>query len=145
MGPLQTMSCVLCRIVAGDLPCTLLDEGDGCLVILDRNQAARGHLLVIPKTHVTMWHELDAEIAAEMAGKAHGWARALVEALRPDGYNLLVNNGAAAGQDVFHVHVHITPRSTGDGYYGFGGGHLVLSDSEAAALGAELARHAPTR
>lgn len=139
------MSCAFCRIVAGDLQSTLLDEGEGCLVILDRNQAALGHVLVIPKVHVTLWHELDARVAAEMAAKVHGWARALVQALRPDGYNVLINNGAAAGQDVSHVHVHITPRSAGDRYYEFGGRHRVLSDTEAAALGAELARHAPTR
>jgi histidine triad (HIT) family protein len=65
--------------------------------------------------------------------------------LRPDGYNLLINNGVAAGQDVSHVHLHITPRSAGDRYYEFGGGHRVLSDDEVAALGAELARHGPRR
>jgi histidine triad (HIT) family protein len=129
------MSCTFCRIVAGDLPRTLLDEGERCLVIL----------LVIPRVHAMLWHELDAVVAAEMAAMAHGWSRALVEALRPDGYNVLINNGAAAGQDVWHVHLHITPRSAGDGYYEFGGGHRVLSDDDAAALGAELARHGPRR
>jgi len=139
------MSCTFCRIAAGDLPRTLLDEGERCLVILDRNQGARGHLLVIPKVHVVLWHELDAIAAAEMAALAHGWARALVEALRPDGYNVLINNGAAAGQDVSHVHLHLTPRSAGDRYYEFGGGHRALLDDEAAALAAELARHGPRR
>jgi histidine triad (HIT) family protein len=139
------MSCTFCRIAAGDLQSTLLDDGEACLVILDRNQAALGHVLVIPKMHVMQWHELDAKVAAEMAAKVHGWAQALVQALRPAGYNILINNGAAAGQDVSHVHAHITPRSAGDRYYEFGGGHRVLSDAEAAALGAELARHAPGR
>jgi histidine triad (HIT) family protein len=139
------MSCVCCRLVSGELPRTLVDEGERCIVMLDRNQAARGHLLVIPKVHVTQWHELDADVAAEMAAKAHGWARAVVEALRPAGYNLLINNGAAAGQDVFHVHLHITPRTPGDGYYEFGGGQHRMSTDEAAALAAELARHAPRR
>jgi histidine triad (HIT) family protein len=137
------MSCTFCRIVAGDLGKTLLDEDEQCLVILDRNQAARGHMLVIPKLHVMLWHELDPAVVAEMAAKAHVWARALVDALHPDGYNVLINNGVAAGQDVSHVHVHITPRSTGDRYYEFGGGHRVLSGAEAAALGAELMRHRP--
>lgn len=139
------MSCTFCRIVAGDLQSTRLDEGEQCLVILDRNQAARGHMLVVPRAHVMLWHELEAMVAAEMAAKAHDWARALVEALRPDGYNLLVNNGAAAGQDVSHVHLHITPRSAGDRYYEFGGNHRVLSEDEAAALGDELTRHRPRR
>jgi histidine triad (HIT) family protein len=137
------MSCVFCRIVTGELPSTLLDDGERCLVILDRNQAARGHMVVIPKVHVMLWHELDAAVAAEMATKAHIWARVLVNTLHPAGYNLLSNNGAAAGQDVWHVHLHITPRSAGDRYYEFGGSQLVLSDAEAAALGAELTRHGP--
>jgi histidine triad (HIT) family protein len=127
--------CVFCRILKGELQCTLVDDGEHCLVILDRNQAARGHLLVIPKQHVTLWHELDHSVVVEMTLKAHRWARALVEALRPDGYNLLMNNGAAAGQDVFHAHLHITPRSIDDGYYQFGGKHQVLAEGDASALG----------
>jgi diadenosine tetraphosphate (Ap4A) HIT family hydrolase len=95
--------------------------------------------------HVTLWHELDAKVAAEIAANVHSWARTLVQALRPDGYNVLINNGVAAGQDVSHVHVHITPRSAGDGYYEFGDRHRELSDAEATELGAELARHATRR
>jgi histidine triad (HIT) family protein len=130
--------CTFCRILQGELGKTLVDEGDHCLVILDRNQAARGHLLVIPKQHATLWHELAPPVVAEMTVMAHRWAGALVEALRPDGYNLLMNNGAAAGQDVFHAHLHITPRSAGDRYYQFGGHHQLLSDDDASALGALL-------
>ena len=93
---------------------------------------------MIPKVHVMQWHELEPTVAAEMAVKAHSWARRLIEAVRPDGYNILINNGAAAGQDVFHVHVHITPRSAGDGYYTFGGHHSELSDAEATELARRL-------
>jgi histidine triad (HIT) family protein len=136
--------CTFCRIVQGELAKTLLDDGQHCLVILDRNQAARGHLLVIPKQHVTLWHELDLAAVAEMTVKAHRWAAVLVQALRPAGYNLLVNNGVVAGQDVPHVHLHVTPRAAGDGYYRFGGGHQVLTEADATALG-DLLRAASRR
>jgi histidine triad (HIT) family protein len=130
--------CVFCRILRGELPKTLVDESEHCLVMLDRNQAARGHLLVISKPHVALWHELDSHVVAEMTSKAHRWARVMVEALSPDGYNLLMNNGPAAGQDVFHAHLHITPRTAGDGYYRYGGNHQVLAADEAAALADHL-------
>lgn len=134
----MSTDCVFCGILTGKLQSTLVEEGEHCVVILDRNQAARGHLLVIPKRHVMLWHELERPVVVEMTLKAHRWSGVLVEALRSDGYNLLVNNGAAAGQDVFHAHLHITPRSIGDGYYEFSGNHRVLSESEASALGTLL-------
>jgi histidine triad (HIT) family protein len=134
----MTLECTFCRVLRGELPKTLVEEGEHCAVILDRNQSARGHLLVIPKRHVALWHELDLPTAVEMAALAHAWVRTLVEALRPDGYNLLLNGGAAAGQDVFHAHLHITPRAAGDGYYRFGGKVHVASVDEAGALGALL-------
>jgi diadenosine tetraphosphate (Ap4A) HIT family hydrolase len=61
---------VFCRILRGELAKTLVDEGKHCVVMLDRNQAARGHLLVIPKVHVAVWHELDALVVAEMTDKS---------------------------------------------------------------------------
>src|SRR5258706_5201186 len=80
------MECAFCAIVRGELAKTLVDEGEHCLVILDRNQAARGHLLVIPKRHVALWHDLDLSVVTEMTAKAHRWATVLVEAVNPDGY-----------------------------------------------------------
>ena len=133
--------CVFCKILCGELPATLVDEGDYCVVILDRNQAAPGHLLVIPSRHTANWHDLDERVVREMSEKARAWARVLVETLQPDGYNLLLNNGSAAGQDVFHTHLHITPRTAGDGYYRFDGGHAVLTEQQAQSLGDQL-RHA---
>jgi hypothetical protein len=70
-----------------------------------------------------------------MTALAHAWAKTLTKALLPDGYNLLLNAGGAAGQDVFHAHLHITPRAVGDDYYRFGGKVQTLAAEEAAALG----------
>jgi histidine triad (HIT) family protein len=130
----MTLDCTFCRVLRGELPKTLLDEREHGVVLLDRNQAARGHLLVLPRRHVALWHELDLAEAVQMAALAHAWAGTLVEALRPEGYNLLVNAGAAAGQDVFHAHLHITPRTAGDGYYRFGGDIRVATADEARGL-----------
>ena len=128
------MDCTFCRILEGRFEGTVLEDGEHGVVILDRNQAARGHLLIIPRRHVTLWHELEPAVVAEMTAMAHRWARVLVETLRPDGYNLLMNNGAAAGQDVPHAHLHITPRWAGDGYYRFGGKVEVLAEEDVVAL-----------
>jgi diadenosine tetraphosphate (Ap4A) HIT family hydrolase len=68
----------------------------------------------------------------------------LVQTIAPEGYNLLMNNGRAAGQDVFHAHLHITPRSSGDGYYAFGGHQRLLTAQEADELAAKLMAGAST-
>lgn len=121
--------CVFCRIVAGTLPGAILDRGPRSTVILDHNQAARGHLLVLAKRHVTLFHELDAETAAELGAMAHKWAGVLVRALAPAGYNVLVNNGKSAGQEVPHVHVHVVPKTAPGGAK-----MVVLADAERQAL-----------
>jgi histidine triad (HIT) family protein len=136
--PCMGDNCTFCRIVAGDLTKRILHQGDRVVVFLDRNQAARGHLLVVPKEHVAEWHQLDEPTACEMGAVAHRWAQVLVRVVAPEGYNLLMNNGSAAGQDVFHAHLHITPRSTGDGYYAFGGHHRILTPQEVDDLESKL-------
>ena len=121
--------CIFCRVVAGTVDAAILDRGPRSIVILDRNQAARGHLLVLPHVHATLWHELDADTAAELGAMAQKWAGVLVRALAPVGYNLLVNNGKAAGQEVPHAHMHVIPKvATG------GPKMVVLDDAERRAL-----------
>ena len=73
-----------------------------------------------------------------MGAVTHRWARVLVRAIAPEGYNLLMNNGRAAGQDVFHAHMHITPRSSGDAYYAFGGHQRILTAHQVDELSAQL-------
>jgi histidine triad (HIT) family protein len=130
--------CVFCGIVDGDVQATILELDNVAAVFLDRNQAARGHVLIVPRTHVAHWHELDADTAAHIGRLAQKWAEALNNAFLPDGYNISVNNGEAAGQDVFHVHMHIFPRAHGDGYYKFGGRIEVASDDEKTEIANRL-------
>jgi histidine triad (HIT) family protein len=130
--------CVFCGIVDGDVQATILEQDNVAAVFLDQNQAARGHILIVPRAHVAYWHELDADTAAHIGRLARKWAEAINTALLPDGYNISVNNGEAAGQDVFHVHMHITPRARGDGYFTFSGRVTMASEDQKREIANQL-------
>jgi histidine triad (HIT) family protein len=131
--------CVFCRIIVGELPGSFVHQDDQAVVFLDLNQAARGHLLIVPREHVEHWHELEPATTAHMARLAAEWARPLVEAVQADGYNLQLNNGSAAGQDVMHAHLHLIPRWRRDGYYQSGPRHRRAAPGELDAT-AQLLR-----
>jgi histidine triad (HIT) family protein len=102
--------CLFCKIVAGEIPSTRVDEDDRTVAFMDINPATRGHLLVIPREHSTdllevPQHDLDAVL--RMAQKL---AKRATERLGADGVNLLNSCGQAAWQTVFHFHVHVIPR-----------------------------------
>lgn len=105
---------MFCAIVAGEAPSYDLHETEGALAFLDVNPVATGHALVVPKTHRERLTDMDAAETAAVFDAAREVAGALEEALEPDGYNLWQANGAAAGQDVFHAHVHVVPRDADD-------------------------------
>lgn len=108
------MTSVFTRIVRGELPAFKLYEDDLTLAFLDINPAARGHTLVIAKPELPGLLDLPPELVAATALTTQRVARAIVAALQPDGFNIIQNNGAAAGQVVFHFHIHIIPRWDGD-------------------------------
>lgn len=107
-------SCVFCKIVAGEIPAVRIYEDEAVLAFLDIGPISDGHTLVIPKQHCAKVHECDPQILSSVAARLGKIAKAVVEAMDADGYNVLVNNGAAAGQVVEHLHFHIIPRKTGD-------------------------------
>lgn len=106
--------CIFCGIVAGDIPSTDLYEDDQVLAFLDVNPVAEGHALVIPKAHHERVTDFDTETTAAVFDAARQIARALDASLEPDGFNLFQSNGEAAGQEVFHAHVHVVPRHEDD-------------------------------
>lgn len=108
------MTSVFTRIVRGELPAFKLYEDELTLAFLDINPAARGHTLVIAKPELPGLLDLPPELVAATALTTQRVARAIVAALKPDGFNIIQNNGAAAGQVVFHFHIHIIPRWEGD-------------------------------
>ncbi len=112
-----TAPCVFCAIVAGTLPASVVYEDDATLAFMDLRQPGAGHVLVVPKQHVAAIYDLSADVAARLMQTTVLIARALRDALRPAGVNLWQSNGEAAGQEVFHVHLHVLGREPGDGLF----------------------------
>jgi histidine triad (HIT) family protein len=106
--------CVFCKMVAGEIPVARVYEDEAVLAFLDIGPISDGHTLVVPRQHCTRIHECDPELLAEVARRLGKIAEAVVAAMGSDGYNVLSNNGAAAGQVVDHLHFHIIPRKAGD-------------------------------
>lgn len=108
-------ACVFCRIVSGDSPAYVVAEDALTVAFLDRGQATEGHTLVVPRSHADdIWTitDKDASAVIHMAKRV---AHLLDERLSPDGLNLTQSNRAAGWQDVFHFHLHVIPRWSGDG------------------------------
>jgi diadenosine tetraphosphate (Ap4A) HIT family hydrolase len=129
------MSCVFCAIVAGDAPAVRIYEDDDYLAILDVRPIVRGHTLVIPKKHTADLTDTPPETVAEMVriGQRIGQA-ARVSELKADGNNVVINDGKAAFQSVFHIHVHVAPRKSGD-KLSFAKGLVVRHDPDRDATG----------
>ncbi len=108
-------NCIFCKLANGDIPTATLYEDDDFRVILDAGPAAKGHALIIPKEHYANLYELSDELAAKVLVLAKRMITKLTDILGCDGYNIVQNNGAAAGQTVFHFHLHMIPRYKGDG------------------------------
>ena len=107
-------NCVYCKIINKELPAFVLYENDCFLVILDRYPASPGHALIISKQHAEDIFALPAETAARVFPLAQKIAQALKDALDCTGVNIVQNNGATAGQSVFHFHTHVIPRYDND-------------------------------
>lgn len=107
-------NCIFCKIANGEIPSATLYEDEEFRVILDLNPAAKGHTLILPKKHAANLFELPDETAAKAFILAKKIASTLKDGLHADGVNVLQNNGEAAGQTVFHFHMHVIPRSQGD-------------------------------
>ena len=107
-------NCIFCKILAGEIPSTAVYEDDDFKAILDVNPAARGHVIILPKNHAANIYELPDEDASKIMIVAKKIATAIEKAYHCDGVNILQNNGEAAGQTVFHIHVHVIPRFKGD-------------------------------
>ncbi len=106
--------CLFCKIVAGELPATLVHDDERTVAFMDINPATRGHLLVVPREHAADLHEIGAEDLAACSLAAQQLAGRMRERLGADGVNLISCAGAAAWQTVFHFHLHVVPRFEGD-------------------------------
>ncbi len=112
--PKADPNCIFCKIVAGELPATIVDEDERTIAFMDIAPATRGHALVIPRAHSADLLEVGPEDLAAAAATAQRLARRIEERLGADGVNLLNSCGAVAFQTVFHFHIHVIPRYEGD-------------------------------
>ncbi len=106
--------CIFCKIAAGEIPSTRVDEDERTVAFMDINPATRGHVLVIPREHSTDLHDVGEEDLAACSRMAQRVAAHARDRLGADGVNLLNSCGRAAWQTVFHFHVHVIPRYEGD-------------------------------
>ena len=113
---MNTTDCIFCKIIAGEIPANKVWEDADTLVFLDIRPINPGHLLVLPKAHYVNIFDLPEETAAAMSRTAKKMAHLLQTSLGVTNANVYMNNGAAAGQMVFHSHIHVIPRHDNDGY-----------------------------
>ena len=108
-------NCIFCKIANGEIPSKTLYEDEKFRVILDLGPAAKGHALILPKSHYADLYELPEDTAADAMILARKMAARITDRLQCDGFNLMQNNGETAGQTVFHFHMHLIPRYRDDG------------------------------
>ena len=113
----MTADCVFCRIVAGTAPASVVHSDGTAVAFLDIAPITPGHLLVVPRAHAVGLGDLVPATGAHVFTVAQRLAAALrASTLRCDGVNLFLADGAAAFQEVFHLHLHVLPRWRGDGF-----------------------------
>lgn len=111
---LQKQQCIFCQIVLEKVPAKKVYEDETCLVILDINPAARGHLLLLPKEHYAILPQIPDALVGRLFTVAQKMSRLLLKALHADGTSIFLANGAIAGQRAQHVIIHVIPRKEGD-------------------------------
>lgn len=134
-------SCVFCAIIAGTAPAVRVHEDDDFLAILDIRPIVRGHTLVLPKRHHVDLTDTPADTLAGMVKLGQRIAQAArASGLQADGNNVVINDGKAAFQSVFHIHLHVAPRQDGD-KLSFAKGLVVRRDPDREAT-AQILRDA---
>lgn len=131
------MSCVFCAVVAGDAPAVRIFEDDEYLALLDIRPFTRGHTLVVPKKHRVDLVDTEPETLAGMLVLGQRIARAARATELADATNIAINDGRAAFQSVFHIHLHVLPRRNGD-KLSFAKGMVLRRDPDREGTGAIL-------
>jgi histidine triad (HIT) family protein len=110
------VDCIFCQIVAGESPAHIVAEDERTIAFMDIDPLVRGHVLVVPRSHARDLWEMAVEDGDALMRATRRIAGAVHRAFRPDGVNLFHATGEAAGQTVFHVHLHVVPRWFGDAF-----------------------------
>ncbi len=130
--------CIFCKIIAGEIPSATVYEDEDFKAIMDISPAAKGHVIILTKKHYANLYELDDEVSCKVFMIARKIANAIREEFHCDGINLLQNNGAAAGQTIFHFHMHVIPRYDQD-HVNVPWEHGKYAEGEAGAIAEALA------
>ena len=133
---------IFAKVLRGEAPSAKVYEDDTVLVIMDVFPQARGHVLVLPKAESRNLLDADPVVLQGLFVHVQRVTRAIREALRPDGVSVLQFNGAAGGQTVFHLHVHIVPRFEGEPMGRHASGRMA-ERAELEALAAQIAAKLP--
>ncbi len=113
----NTDPCIFCSILEGRAPASFIYRDGAVAAFMDLYPVTLGHLLIIPVAHAASLDQVEPEVAEQIMKLAQRLGKAITSSnLGNDGFNLFLANGGAAGQDVFHVHLHILPRFHGDGF-----------------------------
>ena len=117
MGESSGSECLFCRLARRDAEVSVVYEDEVSVVFMDIQPVVRGHVLVVPSVHASCLADLDPEDGAQLFRVGQRAAAALrASSVRCEGVNFFLADGEAAGQDVFHVHLHVIPRFAGDGF-----------------------------
>lgn len=113
----ESQSCIFCKIARGEIPASVVAETETVLAMMDIQPINPGHVLVIPQAHATYLGDLDVKLGGDIFQLGMRVAAGLRHSgLRCEGVNLFLADGKVAGQEVFHVHLHVIPRFEGDGF-----------------------------
>lgn len=129
------MDCIFCKIINKELPADIVHEDDTTIAFLSINPDNDGHTLVVPKEHHVDLMSTPLPILIQCMKASQKVAEGIMKGLQVEGYNFIQNNGAVAGQVVFHIHFHIIPRLPDDGYK-----HWKGTPYKDAAHAAEIAQ-----
>jgi len=109
------MECIFCKIINKEIPSDIIYEDDSVVAFMDVRPVSRGHALVVPKKHSADFFDADEATLERLMPSVQKIAKALSTAVNAAGINITTNNGAAAGQVIFHLHFHLIPRFSNDG------------------------------
>ena len=130
----MSFDCLFCKIVEGTIPSYKIAESTNFLAFFDIQPNAEGHTLVIPKKHVTNLLELPEYLGNEYVEFLQRVADAVVAGTGSEGFNILMRNGSAAGQEIFHFHTHLLPRKSQDGLTSSFGPHKKFTPEHFVAI-----------